>query len=70
MKLLSGIDGAVCGDDISCIIMDMCYQYIGPIYVGYQIGTGPVLELGATGRPVMELGCPQLSTEYPKQAVC
>ena len=22
----------VCGDDISCIIIDMCYHYIGPIY--------------------------------------
>ena len=32
MQLLSGIDMGVCGDDISCIIMDMCYHYIGPIY--------------------------------------
>ncbi len=23
-----------------------------------------------TGRPVLELGRPQMSTEYPKQAVC
>ena len=33
MQLLSRIDGGVCGDDISCIIMDMCYHSIGPIYM-------------------------------------
>ena len=31
-------------------------MYAFNVYVGYQIGTGPVLELGRLFRPVLELG--------------